>query len=98
MTVDRPRAFVSRQSLPRLAPYVRLRFDPVRHAWAVLSPERVFWPDAIGLDILQRCDGKTPFSVMVMSLALEYDADGGEIDRDVGAFLQQWADRLLVRL
>jgi pyrroloquinoline quinone biosynthesis protein D len=98
MTPHRTRAIVSPRSLPRLAPYVRLRFDPVRHAWAVLGPERVFWPDPIGLDVMRRCDGKTPVSAIVMCLAFEYDAEGEEIDGDVGAFLQQWADRLLVRL
>ncbi|ESX82885.1 MULTISPECIES: pyrroloquinoline quinone biosynthesis peptide chaperone PqqD [unclassified Mesorhizobium] len=98
MTADRRRGIVSAQSRPRLAPYVRLRFDPVRNAWAVLAPERVLWPDAIGLDILRRCDGKTSISAIVRELACEYDGQGQEIDADVGAFLQEWADRLLVRL
>ena len=43
-------------SLPR---HVRIQFDPVRQAFAVLSPERVFWPNEISLDILRRCDGRS---------------------------------------
>jgi pyrroloquinoline quinone biosynthesis protein D len=34
----------------------------------------------------------------VARLTSEYDAEASEIAADVGAFLQQWADRLMVRL
>ncbi|TPM90141.1 pyrroloquinoline quinone biosynthesis peptide chaperone PqqD [Mesorhizobium sp. B2-1-3A] len=98
MSVGRRRSMVSPDSVPRLAPYVRLRFDPVRDAWVALAPERVLWPDAVGLHILRHCDGKTPVSTIVARLTAEYDAEAQEIAADVGAFLQQWADRLMVRL
>ena len=57
MTALRERAMVSLQSMPSLPRHVRIQFDPVRQAFAVLSPERVFWPNDISLDILRHCDG-----------------------------------------
>jgi pyrroloquinoline quinone biosynthesis protein D len=84
--------------MPALPRHVRIRFDPVRQAVAVLSPERVFWPNEIGLDILRRCDGRTTVSDIVSALAVEYDADEPDVAADVTAFLQEWSDRLLVRL
>jgi pyrroloquinoline quinone biosynthesis protein D len=98
MTAPRQRAMVSPQSTPSLPRHVRIRFDPVRQAHAVLSPERIFWPDEISLAILQRCDGRTSVEGIVDGLAEEYDAPREEVAADVGAFLQQWSDRLLVRL
>jgi pyrroloquinoline quinone biosynthesis protein D len=87
--------FDSRPSLPR---HVRLQFDHVRQGWALLSPERIFWPDEVGLDILRRCDGTTSVEAMAAALANDYDAEEGEVAADVMAFLQEWADQLLVRL
>jgi pyrroloquinoline quinone biosynthesis protein D len=98
MTVLRERKIVSPRSTPALPKHVRIRFDPVRQAFAVLSPERVFWPNEIGLDILRRCDGRTAVSDIVADLADEYDADEQDVAADVAAFLQEWADRLLVKL
>lgn len=85
-------------SIPALRPHVRLQFDPVRHAWAVLAPESVFWPDETSLEILRRCDGATPVTLIAGSLAAEYDEDEEEIAQDVVAFVQEWSDRLLVRI
>jgi pyrroloquinoline quinone biosynthesis protein D len=87
--------FDSRPSLPR---HVRLHFDHVRQGWALLSPERIFWPDETSLEILRRCDGTTSVKAMAAALAVEYDAEEGEVAADVMAFLQEWADQLLVRL
>ncbi|WP_246658620.1 pyrroloquinoline quinone biosynthesis peptide chaperone PqqD [Mesorhizobium sp. J18] len=77
--------------------HVRMRYDPLRQAWAVLSPERIFWPNEIGLEILRRCDGKTSVRAIIAALALEFDAEEEEISEDVIAFLQEWADNLLLR-
>jgi pyrroloquinoline quinone biosynthesis protein D len=98
VTASRQRAIVSPQSTPWLPRHVRIRFDPVRQAFAVLSPERIFWPDEISLAILERCDGRTRVESIVEDLAGEYDAPREEVAADVAAFLQQWSDRLLVRL
>ncbi|TKT76292.1 pyrroloquinoline quinone biosynthesis peptide chaperone PqqD [Aquamicrobium sp. LC103] len=98
MRPERRRAFVTPASRPRLRRHVRLQFDPVRNAWALLSPERVFWPDEVSLDILRRCDGQATMGEMVSALAAEYDADEREVAADVTAFLQEWTDNLLVTL
>jgi pyrroloquinoline quinone biosynthesis protein D len=98
MGAVRQRAIAGLDSRPVLPRHVRLQFDPVRQGWALLSPERIFWPDEIGLDILRRCDGEASVEEMIAALAAEYDADEEEVKTDVLAFLQEWADRLLVRL
>ena len=59
MIEARQRAVVSLQSIPSLPKHVRIQFDPIRQAYAVLSPEKVFWPNDISLDILRRCDGRS---------------------------------------
>ena len=91
------RALISLDSTPSLSRHVRIQFDPIRQAYAVLSPERVFWPNEVSLAILNRCDGRSPVSAIISSLATEYDAPEGEMTGDVTAFLQEWADKLLVR-
>ncbi|HWK66260.1 MAG TPA: pyrroloquinoline quinone biosynthesis peptide chaperone PqqD [Rhizobiaceae bacterium] len=92
------RAIVSFESVPRLPKHMRIQYDPVRQAFAVLSPERVFWPNEISLDILRRCDGRSDVAHIIADLAAEYDAAEDEVANDVLAFLQEWSDRLLVRL
>jgi pyrroloquinoline quinone biosynthesis protein D len=97
MTSGRERAIVSERSVPRLPRHVRVQFDPVRQAYAVLSPEKVFWPNEISLDILNRCDGEMTVGEIVADLARGYDAPEKEVMDDVVAFLQEWSDKLLVR-
>ncbi|TIS06528.1 MAG: pyrroloquinoline quinone biosynthesis peptide chaperone PqqD, partial [Mesorhizobium sp.] len=40
MMALRERAIVSLQSMPSLPRHVRIQYDPVRQAFAVLSPEK----------------------------------------------------------
>lgn len=94
----RQRAFVSLRSAPSLPRHVRIQYDPVRQAFAVLSPEMVFWPDEISLDILRRCDGRSTVERMIADLTADYDADRETVTTDVLAFLQEWSDKLLVKL
>jgi pyrroloquinoline quinone biosynthesis protein D len=98
IATQRQRAIVSRRSTPSLPKHVRIQFDPVRQAFAVLSPEKVFWPNEISLDILQRCDARSDVGHIIADLAAEYGAEEDEIASDVTAFLQEWADKLLVKL
>lgn len=86
---------VSRPTLPR---HVRLHFDPVRQAWALLSPEKILWPDETSLAILRRCDGSAGVDTIADELAREYGADAETVRADVVAFLQDWSDRMVVRL
>ena len=55
--------------MPSLPKHVRIQFDPVRQAFAILSPEKVFWPNEISLDILRRCDGRSSVAKIVADLA-----------------------------
>ncbi|TIN05347.1 MAG: pyrroloquinoline quinone biosynthesis peptide chaperone PqqD, partial [Mesorhizobium sp.] len=73
-------------------------YDPVRQAFAVLSPEKVFWPNDISLDILRRCDGRSTVGHIIAELAADYDAEQEAVAADVIAFLQEWSDKLLVKL
>ena len=85
-------------SIPVLKRHVRLQYDPVRQAWALLSPEKVFWPDEISLDILRLCDGKHSVRQILDHLASVYEAPPEEIAEDVEGFLQERSDRSLVTL
>lgn len=98
MTALRERAIVSPRSVPSLPRHVRIQHDPVRQAFAVLSPEKVFWPNEISLDILRRCDGRSSVERIIADLAADYDADPRDVAADVVAFLQEWSDKLLVKL
>jgi pyrroloquinoline quinone biosynthesis protein D len=87
---------VTAKTRPRLPPHVRLHHDPVRGAWALLSPEKVMWPDEVSLDILRLCDGAATADEIVAQLAREYEAEPETVRADVLEFLQTWADRRLV--
>ncbi|MCF6113543.1 pyrroloquinoline quinone biosynthesis peptide chaperone PqqD [Mesorhizobium muleiense] len=94
----RERTLVSPRSVPSLPKHVRIQYDPVRQAFAVLSPEKVFWPNDISLDILRRCDGRATVGHIIAELAADYDAEQEAVATDVLAFLQEWSDKLLVKL
>lgn len=94
----RTRPLVFPDSTPSLPKHVRIQFDPVRDAYAVLSPENIFWPNEISLAILRRCDGRATVGEIIAGLAAEYDAPREDVAADVDAFLQEWSDRLLVKL
>ncbi|TGQ37245.1 MULTISPECIES: pyrroloquinoline quinone biosynthesis peptide chaperone PqqD [unclassified Mesorhizobium] len=98
MMALRERALVSLRSVPSLPRHVRIQYDPVRQAFAVLSPEKIFWPNEISLDILRRCDGRSSVGHIIADLAAEYDAEQEAVAADVIAFLQEWSDKLLVKL
>ena len=98
MTTPRRRMMVSAGSKPSLPGHVRIQFDPLRQAFAVLAPEKVFWPNEISLDILRRCDGRSTVDAIVADLASDYDAPAEDVKTDVTDFLQEWSDKLLVRL
>ncbi|RWM18535.1 MAG: pyrroloquinoline quinone biosynthesis peptide chaperone PqqD [Mesorhizobium sp.] len=98
MTALRERAIVSSRSAPSRPRHVRIQYDPVRQAFAVLSPEKVFWPNEVSLDILRRCDGQSTVERIIADLAADYDADAQDVAADVIAFLQEWSDKLLVKL
>lgn len=81
--------------LPR---HVRLHHDRVRGAWALLSPEKILWPDEPSLAILTRCDGKRSIADISSEIAGEFDVSAAEVEPDVLAFVQDWSDRMVLKL
>jgi pyrroloquinoline quinone biosynthesis protein D len=64
----------------------------------LLSPEKVFWPDEVSLDILNLCDGTHSVTRILEELSMQYEASIEDITSDVQTFLQDWSDRSLVTL
>jgi pyrroloquinoline quinone biosynthesis protein D len=97
MSARRTRAIVAVASRPKLRRHARLQYDPVRQAWALLSPEKIFWPDETSLAILKLCDGESTVEEISGRLAAEFDADAEAIRADVLAFAQEWSDRMVLQ-
>ncbi len=87
---------ITEDSVPHLPRGVKLRFDKTRDAWVVLAPERVFVPDPIALEVIKRCDGAATLGAIVDDLAKTFDAPRAVIAKDVGALLQDLADKGVV--
>lgn len=94
---SRTRLVVTEQTKPCLPRHVRLRFEPVREKYVVMSPEKVFWPDEIGVAILKLCDGSRDIGAIADTLAPEYNAARNVILEDILEFLQEWSDNLLLK-
>ena len=96
--MTRVRPLVTANSRPYLPRHVRIHFDTPRQRFAVLAPERVYWPDEIALAILKLCDGERTISAMAAQLAADYAAPVETIQADVLEFIQSWTDLRLLRL
>jgi pyrroloquinoline quinone biosynthesis protein D len=81
---------------PRLAPGVRLHFDPTRQAWVLLGPERVIETEGPASEILRRCDGSRTVGEIIDELAVLYTADRAEIAGDVNDMLVELATKRMV--
>jgi pyrroloquinoline quinone biosynthesis protein D len=90
-------ASVSGNSVLRLAPHARFRFDAVRQAWVVLLPERLLLPDAQAVAVLRLVDGSRDADAVINALGQQYDAPRAEIAADVLAMLQDLVDRKVLR-
>ena len=60
-------------SRPRLAPHVRLTFDPARQRHVLLTPEAVTVLNGTGATILGLCDGQRTVADIVAELHGQYD-------------------------
>jgi pyrroloquinoline quinone biosynthesis protein D len=80
---------------PRLAPHVRLTFDPVRERHVLLAPETVSVLNATGATILGLCDGQRTVAEIVAELDREFEHVAGE---EVRLFLGQLAARRCVEV
>ena len=84
---------ITADSVPRLPPHIKLRFDTARQRWTLLAPERVLVPDEIAVEILQRCDGSASVGTIAQSLAEKYGAGLDEVEGDIIARRQDLADK-----
>ena len=76
-----------------LPPWVRLHFDRVRDRWVLLAPERVLFPCATSVTIIERLDGTPALGEVVDGLAAEFEAPRETISADVRRMLQDLADQ-----
>ena len=83
-------AEADRVALPR---WVRLHFDKVRDRWVLLAPERVLFPCATSVAILEQVGQGRVLGEVVGELAAEFDAPPETISADVRAMLQGLADQ-----
>ena len=80
-------------SRPRLAPHVRLTFDPARQRHVLLTPETVTVLNGTGASILSLCDGSRTVADIVAELRGWYDRVD---DQEVRFFLTRLAARRCV--
>ncbi len=78
---------------PRLAPHVRLTFDPARDQHVLLTPEAVTVLNGTGAAILGLCDGERTVTEIVAELRARYDRVE---DDEVRLFLDRLAARRCV--
>ncbi|MER6125567.1 pyrroloquinoline quinone biosynthesis peptide chaperone PqqD [Streptomyces sp. NPDC001795] len=64
---------VSDADRPRLAPHVRLTFDPARERHVLLAPEAVSVVNGTGAAVLGLCDGQRTVAEIVAELSGRYD-------------------------
>jgi pyrroloquinoline quinone biosynthesis protein D len=69
---------------PRLAPHVRMTFDPARRRHVLLTPEAVTLLNDTGAAILELCDGERTVGEILTELHGRYDRVA---DDQVRAFL-----------
>jgi len=74
-----------------LPPWVRLRFDKVRDRWVLLAPERVLFPCATSVEIINRLPEAATLGALIDGLAAEYEAPREAIAADVNAMLADLA-------
>lgn len=84
-------------SIPVFPRGVRYRFDAVRSAWVVLTPERALLPDETAQAILGAIDGAQSVREIAAALAARYQAPLAVIEADVLALLSDLAARGVVR-
>lgn len=76
-----------------LPAWVRLHFDRVRDRWVLLAPERVLFPCATSVLILERLGQGRRLGEVVEALAAEFEAPRATISADVRRMLQSLADQ-----
>jgi len=88
------RLLLTAASVPRLAPYRRLKHDRQRATWTIQAPERCFILDETAHAIVSRCDGRASLAAIIESLCAAFpDAPQDMIAADATLLLQDLADK-----
>ena len=82
---------------PKLAPKTKLRLDPKTGKYILLYPEKGLPLNPTGAAILKLCDGERTLSVIVTTLAAEFQSDAQVLQGEVLSFVQGLLDRGLVQ-
>ena len=80
---------------PRLAPHVRLTFDPTRERHVLLTPESVTVLNGTAAAVLRLCDGERTVADVVAALHGRYNRVD---DEEVRLFLDRLASRHCMEL
>jgi len=80
---------------PRLAPHVRLTFDPARERHVLLTPEAVTVLNGTGAAVVGLCDGTRTVAEIVAELHARYERVD---DDEVRVFLDRLAARRCVEV
>lgn len=88
----------NRAAVPAFRRGVKLRFDPVRKAWVLLAPEKLFLPDEIAVEILKLVDGARSTDGIVDELASRFTAPREQIADDVAGTLEDLSAKGAVQL
>jgi len=89
---------MSLDAKPKLLRGVRLTQSEAQGGWVLLAPEKIFKIDAIGAEILQRCDGEKSLAGIVAELASAYNAPVEQVRTDVIALLKTLKEKQLLDL
>ena len=86
-------AGVDEARVPAFRRGVKFRFDTVRDAWIVLAPERLFLPDAPGVEVLKLVDGARNLGAIVDDLCTRFNAPRAVLLADVAGMADDLADK-----
>lgn len=92
-TTGKQRLIIDDATTPALQSFVKLRHDKGRDRWIILAPERILTPDAIAVEVLKLCNGKSTVSEIATSLAATYNAPVEVIAKDITTMLQELSDK-----
>jgi len=93
------RVLVAVESVARLAPHMKLRFDKARDTWTIQAPERSFHLDPIAHQVVSRLDGVATVGGVIADLCATFpDAPAEMIDGDVRKLIQDLADKGVLAL
>ena len=88
---------MTRDSRPRLAAKVRLRYDRKAERYMLLYPEKGLVLNPTAADVVQLCTGENTVGVIIEQLVAKYGHDAATVEREVLTLLSALAERGLVR-